>query len=66
MAIIVSVQYNGGFSPDMIPTCYYHHRGTLLNAMSFFVFAAYDPTQLNVLSFFPLPGGCSEGLDAFI
>ena len=27
---------------------------------------AYDPTYLiNVLTFFPLPGGCSEGLDAF-
>ena len=29
------------------------------------LFAAYDPTYLNVLIFFPLTGGCSEGLDAF-
>ena len=32
--------------------------------MQFFVFAAYDP-HLNVLTFPPLTGGCSEGLDAF-
>ena len=35
----------------------YNNRG--------FVFAAYDPTQ-TVLTFSPLTGGCSEGLDAFI
>ena len=46
MAINISIQYNGGFLPDIIllTQCYYH-RGTRLNAMkSFFVFAAYDPT----------------------
>ena len=39
--IIVSVEYNGGFLPDMIllTQCYYH-RGTRLNAIKrFFVFA---------------------------
>ena len=37
MAINVSVQYNGGFLPDMIllTQCYYH-RGTRLNAMKRF------------------------------
>ena len=41
----VSVQYNGGLLPDIIllTQCYYH-RGTRLNAMKGFVFAAFDPT----------------------
>ena len=47
MAInVVSVQYNGGFLPDilLLTQCYYH-RGTRLNAIRGFVFAAYyDPT----------------------
>ena len=45
MAINVSVQHNGGFLPDIIllTQCYYH-RGTRLNAIRGFVFAAYDHT----------------------
>ena len=46
MAINVSVQYDGGFLPDIIlllTQCYYH-RGTRLNAMKRFVFSAIDPT----------------------
>ena len=33
-----SVQYNGGLLPDIIllTRCYYHHRGTRLNAMKRF------------------------------
>ena len=48
MAInVISVQYNGGLLPDIIllTQCYYHSRGTRLNAMKrCFVFAAYDST----------------------
>ena len=35
---VVSVQYNGGFLPDIIllTQCYYHNRGTRLNAMKRF------------------------------
>ena len=38
MAINVSVQYNGGLLPDMIllTQCYYHHRGTRLDAIKMF------------------------------
>ena len=38
MAIIVSVQYNGGLLPDIIllTQCYYYYRGTRLNAMERF------------------------------
>ena len=37
MAINVSVQYNGGFLPDIILlTQGYYHRGTHLNAMKRF------------------------------
>ena len=44
MAINVSVQYNGGLLPDIILLAqYYYHRGTRLNAIRGFVFAAYDP-----------------------
>ena len=46
MAINVrSVQYNGGLLPDIIllTQCYFH-RGTRLNAIRGFVFAAFDPT----------------------
>ena len=65
MVINVSVQHNVGFLPDIIllAQCYYH-RGTRLNPSKGFAFAAYDPTS-NVLTFSPLAGGCSEGLDAF-
>ena len=42
MAINVSVQYDGGFLPDIIllTQCYYH-RGTLLNAMKRFCIFSY-------------------------
>ena len=38
MAINISIQYNGGFLPDIIllTQCYYH-RGTRLNAMKSFL-----------------------------
>ena len=66
MAINVSVQYNGGLLPGIIllPQCYYH-RGTRLNAMKRFCICSLR-SHLNVLTFFPLTGGCSEGLGAFI
>ena len=34
----LSVQYNGGLLPDVIllTLCYFHHRGTRLNAMKRF------------------------------
>ena len=42
MASNVSVQYNGGFLPDIIllAQCYYH-RGTRLNAMMRFCIFSY-------------------------
>ena len=45
MASNVSVQYNGGFPPDIIllTQCYYH-RATRLNAMKRFCISAIDPT----------------------
>ena len=57
--------YNDGLLPDMIllTQCYYH-RGTRLNAMKRFCLCSLW-SHLNVLTFFPLTGGCSEGLDAF-
>ena len=42
MAINVSVQYNGGFLPDiMLLTQCYYHRGTRLNAMKRFVASVF-------------------------
>ena len=40
MAIDVSVQYNGGLLLDtkLLTRCYYHHRGTRLNAIEMFCF----------------------------
>ena len=40
MAIDASVQHNGGFLPGIIllTQCYYHNRGTRLNAMKSFLF----------------------------
>ena len=66
MAINVSVQYNGGLLPGIIllPQCYYH-RGTRLNAMKRFCICSLR-SHVNVLTFSPLTGGCSEGLGAFI
>ena len=62
MAINVSVQYNGGLLPGimLLPQCYYH-RGTRLNAIKRFCICSLRP-HLNVLTFSPLTGGCSEGL----
>ena len=65
MAINVSVQYNGGLlGIILLPQCYYH-RGTRLNAIKRFCIFSLR-SHLNVLTFFPLTGGCSEGLGAFI
>ena len=66
MAISVSVQHNGGFLPDIIllTQCYYH-RGTRLNAIKRLCVCSLL-SHLNVLTFSPLTGGCSKGLDAFI
>ena len=52
MAINVSVQYDGGFLPDIVllTQCYYH-RGTRLNAMKRFCIFSYW-SHLNVLTFF--------------
>ena len=64
MAINVSsVQHDGGFLPGIIllTQCYYH-RGTRLNAMKRFCICSLW-SHLNVLTFSPLTGGCSEGLD---
>ena len=65
MAINISVHYNGGLLPGIIllPQCYYH-RETRLNAMKRFCICSLR-SHLNVLTFFPLAGGCSDGLDAF-
>ena len=65
MAIHLSVQYNGGILPDIIllTQCYYH-RGTRLNVMKRFGLCSIWP-HLNILTFSPLTGGCSEYLDAF-
>ena len=42
MASNVSVQYNGGFLPDiMLLTQCYYHRGTRLNAMKRFCIFSY-------------------------
>ena len=69
MAINVSVQYNGGLLPDpiLLTQCYYHHDSgnTRLKAMKR-VYICSLLSHLNVLTSFPLTGGCSEGLGAFI
>ena len=66
MVINLIVHYNGGLLPGIIllPQCYYH-RGTRLNAMKRFCICSLR-SNLNVLSYSPLTGGCSEGLGAFI
>ena len=65
MAINVSVQYNGGLPPDIIllTQCYYP-RGTRLYGMKRFCICSLR-SHLNVLTFSPLTGECSEGLGAF-
>ena len=68
MAINVSVQYNGGFLPDIIlwPQRYLH-RGTCLNAMKRFCICSLliPPTGIRFDIFSPITGGCSEGLGVF-
>ena len=68
MAINVSIQYNGGFLPDiiMLTQCYYH-RGT--NPFKYHEEVLYlqpmiPPTKRFDI-FSPMTGGCSEGLGAF-
>ena len=58
-------QYNGGFLPGIIllAQCYYH-GGTRLNTMKRFCICSLL-SHLNVLTFSPLTGECSEGLGAF-
>ena len=48
MAYSVSVQFNGGFLPNIIllTLLCYSHRGTRLNAMKRFVFADYAVRSL--------------------
>ena len=55
----VSVQYNGGFLPDvlLLSQCYYHEEVLFLQPM-------IPPTKRFDI-FFPLTEGCSEGLDGF-
>ena len=56
MAIIVSVQHNGGLLPDIIllTQCYYH-RGTHLNAMKrFYLQPMIPPKRFEI---FPLDSG---------
>ena len=65
LAINVSAQYNGGLLPDnILLTQWYYHRGTRLNAIKRFCICSLW-SHLNVLTFLPLTGGCSEGLGAF-
>ena len=67
MAIDVSVQHNGGFSPGIIllTQCYCHHRGTLFKCHEdvLYLQPVIPPTKR--FDIFPLIGGCSKGLDAF-
>ena len=66
MVINVSVQYNGGLLPDIILLIQsQYHRGTRLNAMKRFCICSLW-SHLNVLTVFPLTGGCSESLGAFL
>ena len=67
MAINVNVQYNGGLLPDIILlTRCYLHRGTCLYAMERFCICSLSlipPKRFDI--FFPVTGGCSDGLGAF-
>ena len=63
---VVSVRHNGEFLPGIILlTQLYYHRGTRLNAMIKRFCICSLRSHPNVLTFSPLAGGCSEGLDAF-
>ena len=67
MAINVSVQHNGGFLPDIILlTQRYYHRGTRLKAIKRFCICSLRSHLLNVLTFPPLTGRCSESLARFV
>ena len=48
----------------LLTQCYYQ-RGTRFNVIERFCLCSLR-FHLNVLTFFPLTGGCSEGLDASI
>ena len=65
MAVNVSVRHDGGFLPGTIQLtqCYYNNRRTRFNAMKRFRIYSLS-SHLKVLTFSPLTGGCSEGLDA--
>ena len=67
MAINVNVQYNGGFLPDIILlTRYYLRRGTCLikcHEEVLYLHPLIPPKRFDI--FFPITGGCSEGLGAF-
>ena len=71
MAISVILQDNGGFLPDFILLTLLceHHRGTRFNVMKKRLFCLCSLSLcshvVNVLTIFPLSGGCSEDLDAF-
>ena len=62
MAINISVQYDGGLLPDniLLTQCYYHNRGTLLNALKMFCIWSLLSHLLNVLTFFPLLGDAQK------
>ena len=61
MTINVSVQYNGGLLPGIILLTQQrnYHGGTHLNALKRFCICSLW-SHLNVLTFFPVTGGCSE------
>ena len=65
MAINVSVQHHGGFLPGIIllTQCYYHRRTRLKWHEVLYLQPMILPTLVNVLTFPPLTGRCSEGLD---
>ena len=73
MAINLSVQYNGGFLPDIILllTQCYHHWGNPIKcheevlSLQPMMTPKFFFKHLNVFTFFPLTGGCSEGVVAF-
>ena len=67
MATNISVQYNGGFLPDLIlllTQCYYH-RGNPIECHEevLSLQPMIPPKRFDVL--FPCLGLCTEGLDAF-
>ena len=63
----VSVQYIGELLLDIILLTQNvtTHRGNRFNDMERFFICSLWSHLLNVLTFFPLMGGCPEGLDAF-